>query len=76
MSGALASVTKFGLSKDSEARREGFSEFGRGRASDVTQLSEDSKVEGYQRIERKKGLGRDALCAQVLSRWVSKCWLR
>jgi len=76
VSGALTSVTKFGLSKDLEARREGFNELGRGRMSDMTQLSEDSKVEGYQRIEKKKGLGRDALCAQVLSQWVSKCWLR
>jgi len=39
-------VTKRGLSKDSKAGGEGFSESGGGRALDVTRLSEDSKGEG------------------------------
>jgi hypothetical protein len=46
VSGVSASVMKLGLSKDSKARGEGFSESRRGRVSDATQLLEDSKVEG------------------------------
>lgn len=57
MSGVLALVTKFGLSKDSKARGEGFIESGRGRASNLTQLSKDQRLRGVSELKGRKVLG-------------------